>query len=243
MKLFSKTKDRVFNFSTDPSLILGIVGKSLNTTDYSKDLDTVRNQEIDLLSSFLAINKNNIIMLNQVHGDTILEFSAPLEGNRLFPDSDGMITKTNKLCLVIRTADCVPVFVFDVEQKVLGAAHSGWKGCSLNISKMLIRKMKTGFKLKNNNLHVYILPSIGPDSYTVNMDVGSLFKNDITTKDNKIYLNLWENISRSILEEGIPESNIHQSEICTYINNADYFSYRRGDEGRNLNFAMINNAN
>jgi YfiH family protein len=241
MKLFSKTKDRIFNFNADPSLTLGIVGKSANTIDYSKDLDTVRNQEIDLLGSRLAINKNNIIMLNQVHGDTILEFSAPAEGNRVFPDADGMITKANKLCLVIRTADCVPVFAFDIKQKVLGAVHSGWKGCSLNISKKLIRKMKSGFKSKDNDLNIYILPSIGPDSYLVNMDVGSLFKNDIATKDNKIYLNLWKNITGSIMEEGIPESNIYQSGICTYINNADYFSYRRGDEGRNLNFAMINN--
>jgi polyphenol oxidase len=236
--LFSSKKNSV-KVNTDPSLALGTIGKSINTLDYSEDLDTVRNLEIGLLSRFLAVNKNNIIMLNQVHGDTILEFDSPIAGDRIFSDADGMITRTGKLCLVIRTADCVPVFAFDVKQKVLGAAHSGWKGCSLNISRKLIRNMKSGFKSDNKYLHIYILPSIGPESYTVNMDVGSLFKDDITVSKDKIYLNLWNNIVKSLIEEGIPEANMHLSGLCSFINSSDYFSYRKGDIGRNLNFAMI----
>jgi YfiH family protein len=105
-------------------------------------------------------------MLNQVHGDSILEFYIPSKDNGVFSDADGMITNAKKLCLVIRTADCVPVFAFDIKQEVLGAAHSGWKGCSLNISGKLIKKMKSGFKSKANDIHIFILPSIGPDSYT-----------------------------------------------------------------------------
>jgi len=243
-KFFYNTKGKIFNFNTNSSLVLGTVGKSANTIDYTNDLDIVRNQEIDLLSKLLSLNKNKIIMLNQVHGDSILEINtpSPSKGNRVFPDADGMITNANKLCLVIRTADCVPVFAFDVKQKVLGTSHSGWKGCSLNISRKLIKKMKSGFKSKANDIHIFILPSIGPDSYIVNMDVGSLFKKDITINDNKIYLNLWNNIVESIIEEGIPVSNIHQSGICSFINNADFFSYRRGDIGRNINFAMFNSA-
>jgi YfiH family protein len=240
-KFFYNTKDKIFYFNTNNSFVLGTIGKSVNTIDYTNDLAIVRNQEIDLLSKLLSLDKHNIIMLNQVHGDSILEFNAPSKGNRVFPDADGMITTANKICLVIRSADCVPVFAFDVKQKVLGAAHSGWKGCSLNITRKLIEKMKSGFKSKANDIHIFILPSIGPDSYTVNMDVGSLFKNAITIKDNKIYLNLWNNIVESIIEEGISASNIHKAEICSFINNADFFSYRRGDIGRNLNFAMINN--
>ncbi|MBN2401943.1 MAG: polyphenol oxidase family protein [Spirochaetes bacterium] len=235
---YNEANNRFFCFSNH-SLTLGAIGKSINTIDYSNDLDSVRFQEIDLLSRFLGIEKRTISMLNQVHGDSILEVNAPSEDDRIFPDADGMITCTYKHCLVIRTADCVPIFAFDARQKVLGAAHSGWKGCRLNITNKLIKHMKSRFQSENNDLHIYILPSIGPDSYAVNMDVGSLFKDDIIIKGNKIYLNLWNNIARNLTEEGIPDLNIHQSGICTFINNTDYFSYRRGDMGRNLNFAMI----
>jgi len=238
-KYLFNLKENIFKVTPDPSFLLGTVGKSINTIDYSKDLDTIRNSEIELLARILAVKKNNIILLNQIHGDTIVEFDSPVDGNRIFPDADGMITRAARLCLVIRTADCVPVLAFDAKQKFLGAVHSGWKGCSLKISQKLIRNMKSGFKSNNKDLHIYILPSIGPESYTVNMDVGSLFQNDIKISKDKIYLNLWNNIKKSLIEEGIPESNIHLSGICTFINNSDYFSYRRGDQGRNLNFAMI----
>jgi YfiH family protein len=242
MKLQYKKTNDIFIFGNGSQRI-GTIGKSVNTIDYSQDLNIVRNQEIDLLSNLLAIKKNKIIMLNQIHGDAILEFRASVEHNRIFPDADGMISCIDTLCLVIRTADCVPVFAFDVKKKILGAAHSGWKGCAFNISGKLIKKMKSSFGSEANDLHIYILPSIGPDSYTVNMDVGSKFKNDIIMKEDKIYLNLWNNIENSLLEEDIPESNIHQSEICTLINSTEFFSYRCGDIGRNLNFAMISNWN
>ncbi len=232
-------KENIFQFGSAIPFVMGTVGKYINTIDYSENSDAVRNNEIELISGILGIDRIRIIMLNQVHGDTILEFSGPVKGKRIFPDADGMVTDAAKLCLVIRAADCVPVFAFDVKEKVLGAAHSGWKGCSLNIARKLIRKMKSRYKSENNNLYVYILPSIGPESYTVNIDVGSLFRDDITIKDGKIYLNLWNNIRKSLVEEGLPEANLHLSGICNYINNSEYFSYRRGDSGRNLNYAMM----
>jgi polyphenol oxidase len=234
-----KTDSRFHRIPTPFNITIGTIGKTANTVDYSNDLDTIRANEITLLSELLNIVESSIIMLNQVHADSILEFSTPVE-SRIFPDGDGMITKTNRLCLVIRTADCVPVFAFDAEKKVLGAVHAGWRGCSLNIAQKLIKNMKSEYNSKNSNLHIYILPSIGPESYSVNMDVGYFFKNDIIIKNNIIYLNLWSNIAGSLLYEGIPESHIHLSEICTYINNTEYFSYRHGDIGRNLNFAFIN---
>ncbi|MFH0977296.1 MAG: polyphenol oxidase family protein [Spirochaetota bacterium] len=234
-----KTGSKSSEIITPFNITIGTIGKIANTIDYSSDLNTIRTNEIVLLSELLNIHEKSIIMLNQVPGDSILEFNSTV-GSRAFPDGDGMITKTNGICLVIRTADCVPVFAFDAEKKVLGAVHAGWRGCSLNIAQKLIKKMKSDNNSKNSDLHIYILPSIGPESYSVNMDVGYFFKNDIIIKNNVIYLNLWSNIAASLLYEGIPESHIHLSEICTFINNTEYFSYRRGDTGRNLNFAFIN---
>ena len=242
MNLPYKKNDNVFIFNSK-SLLLGTVGKCANTIDYSMDLDTIRKQEIDLIASLLRIDRKNILMLNQVHGDRIIEMNTPCDADRIFPDADGMISSNSNLCIVIRTADCVPVFIIDEKQKIFGAVHSGWKGCSFNITGKLIKIMKTRFKSKPDDLHAYILPSIGPDSYTVNMDVGSLFKNDIIIKNKKINLSLWNNIAGSLLEQGLPDSNINQSGICTCLKNSDFFSYRCSDSGRNLNFAIIKNPN
>ncbi len=237
MKLEYKIDQEIFMFDVPSPLILGTAGKTFNNINYLNDLDLARNKEIVLLSDFLKINKNKIITLNQVHGDLIISLDSI--NNKSFPDADGIITEAEKCCLVIRTADCVPVFAFDRKNNILGAVHSGWKGCRLNISGSLIRKMKSEYRSKESDLHVYILPSIGPESYTVKMDIGLYFKDDIIVNNNKIYLDLWKNIYISLMREGIPENNIYFSGICTFKNNTDFFSYRYGDSGRNLNFAFI----
>lgn len=242
MILFSKTSEGILKANTPSELVLGTIGKAKNTVNYSQNLDIVRNEEINLLSVYLVIKKKNIIILNQVHGDSIITVDAfSLSDKRIFIDADGMITNSAEICLVIRTADCVPVFAFDTKRKTLGAVHSGWRGCRLNIAGKLVRKMKSDFKAKNNDLHIYILPSIGPESYNVNDDVASFFEKDIIIKENILYCNLWTNIERSLIEEGVPKTNIHQSGICTYITNTDYFSFRSKDSGRNLNFGYIIN--
>jgi polyphenol oxidase len=237
MKLQYTSDHTIFKFNTTSSLILGTAGKAFNKINYSQDKQSYRDQEIDLLSGFLKIDQSRIFMLNQVHGDLILD--ADMTNNKPFPEADGFITRAENLCLVIRTADCVPVFVFDSKNKILGAVHSGWKGCRLNITGCLIKKMKSGCNSKDNDLYAYVLPSIGPESYIIKMDVGSYFTKDIQTRDNNIYLDLWKNIYRSLRQEGVPEDNIFLSGQCTYRNNTDFFSYRHGDSGRNLNFGYI----
>ncbi len=238
MRDYIKTDTGIFKLQTDLPIALGVFAKSANKIDYNGNSKDIRNEEIVLLNNSLGIEEKNIIMLNQVHGDSIIRIdNAPGKNTRKFVKADGIITGIRNLCLVIRSADCVPVFAFDINKRILGAVHSGWKGCRLNISKKLIKNMKTVYRSKNEDIFVFILPSIGK-SYEVNMDVGSYFHKDIVKKNNKIYLNLWQNIERSLSEEGIPEKNVFQSGICTYDDN-DFFSYRGGDIGRNLNFGYI----
>jgi polyphenol oxidase len=228
----------IFKFDTPYPLVLGTAGKAVNKIKNSQDRNSTKTEEIFQLSNFLKITENKIYMLDQVHGDLIINIDSM--DNKPFPVADGIITKTVKCCLVIRTADCVPVFVFDKKNSILGAVHSGWKGCKLNISGKLIKKIKAEHGSTTDDLCCYILPSIGPESYVIKMDVGSYFTDDIITRNNNIYLDLWKNIYNSFKQEGISDENILVSGLCTYKNNTDFFSYRRGDSGRNLNFAYFN---
>jgi polyphenol oxidase len=227
----------IFKYDTPSPLVLGTAGKSFNNTGLLQDRNSTKDEEIIHLNKYLKIDKSRIFMLNQVHGDTIIDIDSI--DYKPFPVADGIITESERCCIVIRTADCVPVFVFDRKNNILGAVHSGWKGCRLNITGKLIKKMKTEYGTIESNLSAYILPSIGPESYTVKMDVGSYFTDDIMIKNNNIYLDLWKNIKFSLEREGIPDNNIYLSGLCTYKNNTDFFSYRCGDTGRNLNFAII----
>ena len=234
-------KSKIFeaNLAND-FLNIGIAARAINNINYSDDLNNYRKNEKDLLCKTTDITPKNILFLNQIHGDTILSLTKPIiEDTPVMGDADAIITTIPGTCPVIRTADCVPVFIFDTKKKILGAVHSGWKGTKLKICQKTALKMKNEFESLLENLMVFILPSISVHSYEVSKDVADYFPNDLIIEKNKIYLNLWSNIEKSLKEIGIPKENIFNSHTCNYINKDEFFSHRRGDIGRNLNFAYF----
>jgi len=74
-------------------------------------------------------NSNSMIFLNQIHGDRIVPAarkSSPVQ-------ADGHWTQALNTKLAIKTADCMPVFAFDCENKVIWALHIGWRGLASQI--------------------------------------------------------------------------------------------------------------
>lgn len=237
---FKKTEDGIFHFLGLDSLKIGVAAKAVNHIDYSSEFDIIRNHEKALIKKITKIDQKDILMLNQIHKDDIILIDNPPKEESLYiASADGMITNICELCLVIRTADCVPVFAFDIKKNILGVAHSGWRGCNLLVSQKLVRKITRVFGSEYKDIYVFILPSIGPNSYSINKDVAGLFKKDIIIKNNKIFLNLWENIENSLIDEGISRENIFNARKCTLLNKNDFFSYRNRELGRNLNFGYI----
>lgn len=79
----------------------------------------------------------NIYDLKQVHGNTIVPSSKKSE------EADGHYTDEQAKALIIRTADCMPVFV--VSPKRIIALHIGWRGLVKRIlskAESLIRNKK-----------------------------------------------------------------------------------------------------
>src|SRR5208283_4027816 len=64
----------------------------------------------------------------QIHGDDVLVVEATPDSAQGRPDADAYITDEKYLPIAIRTADCVPVFIFDPQKRAIGLAHAGWRG-------------------------------------------------------------------------------------------------------------------
>jgi YfiH family protein len=236
-----KNDDGVYRLNTPFSnLAIGVIAKSANRVDYALESEVIRGTEKKLIQRFTGIETKNIVALNQMHQDTIYIIrEMPAYDTLFYGEADGFLTRHSGICLIIRTADCVPVFAYDPFKGILGAVHSGWRGTRLSIARKLVREMKHRWGSAYRDVRLYLLPSIGPESYTVGRDVADLFPNDITEKEGMLYLNLWQHIDRSVREEGIPADNIFCTDICTLKSNDEFFSYRGGDVGRNLNFGYL----
>jgi len=218
----------------------GVTGREINYVDYEGSRNAIRSAEKRILSGIANIDSRNIIMLDQVHGNMIIHVvNEPENDLPSAGEADGLITAISGIVLVIRTADCVPVFLYDPKKKILGAVHSGWKGTMLDISGRCVREMADLYGSEPSNIMAFILPSIGPDSYEVNEDVALHFPKDTISKNGKLYVDLWNAVESSLKREGVLANNIFNSRICNRINHKDFFSHRFGDKGRNLNFAYM----
>jgi YfiH family protein len=186
-----------------------------------------------------------MIFLKQVHGDEIINKINKKTSN---PIGDGIITSLKHIALFLKTADCVPIFLYDYKNKIIGAVHAGWRGTSLKILKKAIQKMEHFYKTKPEDIFTFIGPSIGPCCYQVKDDVYSHFgflgrekQNYFTKRRDKSYMMDLKGINAYIAEQaGILSENIEICDLCTYCNPEIFYSYRRDkDTGRNLSFIMM----
>ena len=239
MKLLEKNT----HYSIKPVVdnpVMGIVGKRQNNTDYSLPLPETRNSEKRAVEHITGITQNRILFLEQVHEDTVvLAEEYPVENSATFARADSIITPLRGLCPVIRTADCVPLFIYDPVHAVLAAVHSGWRGTQMDIAGKTVSLMREQYRSSSADLRAYILPSIGPQSYEIQQDVARHFPACTGTSNGRMLLDLWACISDSLVAAGVPAHAVENARICCYENNEDFFSHRRGDIGRNLNFAYM----
>ena len=160
-----------------------------------------------------------------------------LHKNNELAANDGMITNEPEVCLFAMGADCVPLLFFDPENKVIGAAHAGWRGTINNMAGSMVEKMKTTFGSNPANIHVGIGPSIGPCCYEVGPEVVDAVVQNFTTvngfisngaNEGKPILDLWYTNQHLLKAAGVKEKHIEISSLCTCCNQHHFFSSRGG---------------
>ena len=225
--------DNIIHFST--TRIGGTsTGKleSLNLGYTVNDTPENVTKNLESMASAIGIEKSQMIFPKQTHSANI---GIVKSENEAFPDTDALITNIPGICICVRTADCVPILLYDPFQKVIAVIHSGWKGTVQKISIRTIGIMQKEFGTMPENIIAGIGPSIGPEVYEVGPEVIEMFhksfgENHIVTpieNSHKGLLNLWKINKQILMESGIPENQIGIAEICTYSNPKLFYSARR----------------
>ena len=220
--------------------------KSLNCGHGSDDeIKNVR-KNINKVCKKIGCNKNNLILLNQIHSNIVHKISK-ISKKRLKGDS--LVTDKKGIALGILTADCAPVFIYDPINNLISALHAGWKGAYKNIISKTLKQFKSkGSNL--NNLIAVIGPCISKRNYEVKKDFFHKFvkreKSNIFffyKKYNKIYFSLSDYIKKDLLKFGVKNIEIIRKD--TYLISNNFFSARRSirnnlnDYGRNISVIMI----
>ncbi|MDC0903163.1 peptidoglycan editing factor PgeF [Pelagibacteraceae bacterium] len=206
--------------------------KSLNCGKGSRDNKKNILQNLVLVAKKLKTKKNKLLLMHQTHSSKVIIINNKNRKNKIFK-SDAIITNVKGISLGVVTADCVPIFLYDIRNKIIGCIHAGWRGASSGIIENTISK----FKEINSNNEIYssIGPCIGKKSYEVNFD---FYKNFISlSKKNNIYFvskneekklfDLRKYVADKLLKLKVKVDHVNHD---TFKEKDNFFSYRRSQK-------------
>ncbi|MDZ4165785.1 MAG: peptidoglycan editing factor PgeF [Smithellaceae bacterium] len=205
------------------------------------------------MSANFALNPGSFITVRQVHQDRIrvIEEGGETAVSSVQDDSgyDALVTNQSGLAISIKTADCVPVLLFDPVRRVIGAVHAGWRGTALGVAAKTVETFQRRFGSNPGDLIALLGPAIGPCCYQVDRTVFDAFARDgrnrvffqSSGEAGKWQLDLALLNAAQLESAGLARARIHSSGICTACHGELFFSHRasEGNCGRQLSFIMM----
>ncbi len=200
----------------------------------------------------IGVDSARIVTGRQAHGDRvrIVDRSdmgrGALSIEEAIPGTDALATREIGVPLMIYTADCVPIVLYDPNEHVVGLAHAGWRGTVKNVAGALVREMAQAFDANPADFRAYIGPSIGSCCYEVGEEVvGAWNATDVpdhmsavSQPRERYHFDLWRANTLELRSAGVRTENIELAGICTKCHADQYFSRRAGNGHRGL-FATI----
>lgn len=197
--------------------------------------------ELPKILHHMGLDYKSINVTRQVHSNNIA--IAHDHGINFYDDTDGLIGAKGAV-LVIKSADCLPVIVYDCVNKRIAAVHSGWKGTANSIVKEAIQKMM-GLGSRVKDLKIYVGPHIQKNSFEVMDDVKDVFEKNfsyediIFKKDETHYLiDLGQVVKCDAMSLGVKAENIYISSVDT-VTDQRFHSYRRDKKDYGLMYTLV----
>lgn len=219
----SQTPFDTFNLS------YGVGDESHRVTENRRRMAQLGGRELD-----------DVVMPHQVHHNHIEWVNSSVRGRGArgddpIPATDGFLTDDPAVVLAMGFADCVPIFLTDLDASVVGILHAGWRGTAAQIQRLGIEHMgRRG--IPPERVLAGIGPSIGPCCYEVDDPVYQALSDAAGTEpfQEKDAYHWWLDLqlaNRILLEKaGVKSEHIVDSQLCTGCRSDLFYSFRM--EGR-----------
>lgn len=182
----------------------------------------------DLLARQLGYNRHSLIHMRQIHSNkiTIIDqtynFDTP-------PECDALITDHPNIPLMVMSADCTPILLYDPVHKAIGAVHAGRAGALNEIVTKTIQSMRENYGSIPDDIHAVLGPSISGCCYEINSAIAEEtiskgYPEALRLENEKIFLDV--NTILSIQLKNLGVEKVEVIDECTACHNDRYFSYR-----------------
>ncbi len=203
------------------------------------DVERVRENRRRMLAA-VGRSADSVFDAWQVHGIGVFRADAPRPANMPHPQADILLTDRPQVTLLMRFADCVPIFLFDQRRGAIALIHAGWKGTVAGAARVAVQAMREHYGSAPQDILAGIGPSIGPDHYEVGLEVveqvhaafGADAKRVLVAQNGRAYFDLWQ--ANRLLLESAGVEQIEIAGLCTACDLENWYSHRaeRGRTGR-----------
>jgi hypothetical protein len=180
----------------------------------------------------------------QVHGPGVARV-GPAGG--FVGEADILVTTAPGVALVVFTADCLGLVLWDPEVPVLAVAHVGWRGLVRGAPAAALEAL-IGLGARPDRLRVAMGPAIGPCCYEIDGPVvdacaraypGTSARWMRPGRPGHCYLDLGGAVADLLEARGIRRAHVEQARLCTACRPDLLMSYRRGHVGRLVTLAAL----
>jgi len=175
----------------------------------------------------------NCVVMRSEHKDIVKIVDAttpcgPQDINESL-EADALITQIRHHPLLLTTADCLPLTLYDASTNTVGLIHLSRHTLARRLIEKTLTTMQTEFGIKSSGLVINIGPHIHATSYCfsppLDAELPELAPYTSASKE-KICIDLRAATVATLLRCGADEDKITTSTADTYANH-NYFSHRR----------------
>ena len=218
---------------------------SLNGGVGSRDTPANVGENRARMAKALGVTPERLLVPYQVHSAECHAVDAPWTER---PRCDGLATATPNLALGATGADCGMLLFCDPKARVIGAAHSGWKGAFDDVLGATVARM-VELGASRANILVALGPTIGQASYEVGPEFFARFREaspdyqrffkSSPREDHKLF-DLPAFIA--MRAEKAKVGGFESLALDTYADEARLFSYRRATHRKAADYGRLVSA-
>lgn len=186
----------------------------------------------------LGLDVDRLTVAQQVHQVNVAVVTAENAGRGRaawsdgIPATDAMVTDFVDTPLMVLSADCPLILLFDPARRTLGVIHASWRCTFGGIIPRTVKTLADAFHSRPGDLWAGIGPGAGPCCY----EVDDPFIQTISTRpellpfveprEGRRFFNLWAAGRDELLRSGLAPDHIEAMGRCTICDDR-FFSFRR----------------
>ncbi len=186
------------------------------------------------------------IRLEQIHSSLAYWVDSSQVWGDATKQGDALLTN-EKTPICVRTADCLPILIFEPGKKIVAAIHSGWRGLVGGVIESTLGLMQT-HGANPSQMHAAIGPGLCQNCFEIGPEVKAVFENLFPDQSSlwkaghsdRWHVDLKAAANKVLEDAALPPSQIEDLNHCTKCESDQFYSYRSGDkDARMISFMRI----